>query len=115
MVKIPLSLNPDQQNPDQTDPDGPDSLDPGPLGSGSLGSGVPGRIPIMGAAAVAFGLLGIFTIGYIFVPLGLVCSIFALFLGQFPWAFIGFLLAVAGLLTSPLLLAALGIAWLIPW
>ena len=105
MVKIPLSLNPDQQNPDQTDPDGPDSL--GPDG--------PGGIPIMGAAAVAFGLLGIFTIGYIFVPLGIVCSIISLFLGQIPWAFIGFLLAVAGLLTSPVLLAALGIAWLIPW
>ncbi len=105
MVKIPLSLNPDQQDPDQTDPDGPDSL--GPDG--------PGGIPIMGAAAVAFGLLGIFTIGYIFVPLGIVCSIISLFLGQISWAFIGFLLAVAGLLTSPVLLAALGIAWLLPW
>ena len=105
MVKIPLGLNPDQQDSDQTDPDLPQSLRPdGPRG-----------IPIMGAAAVAFGLLGIFSIGYIFVPLGVVCSIISLFLGQISWAFIGFLLAVAGLLTSPVLLAALGIAWLIPW
>lgn len=105
MVKIPLSLNPDQQNPDQTDPDGPDSLSPDG----------PGRIPVMGAAAVAFGILGIFTKGYIFVPLGVVCSIISLFLGQISWAFVGFLLAAAGLLTSPVLLAFLGIAWLMPW
>ena len=110
MVKIPLSLNPDQQDPDQTDPDGPDSLRPD-----SLGPDGSGRIPIMGAAAVAFGILGIFTKGYIFVPLGVVCSIISLFLGQISWAFIGFLLAAAGLLTSPVLLAFLGIAWLIPW
>jgi len=107
MVKIPLSLNPDQQDPDQPAPDS--------LGSGSLGSDGPGRIPVMGGAAVAFGMLGIFSIGYVFVPLGILCSIIALFLGQIPWAFIGFLLAVAGLLTSPVLLAFLGIAWLIPW
>lgn len=105
MVKIPLSLNPDQQDPDQTDPDGPDSS----------GSGGPRGIPIMGAAAVAFGFLGIFSVGYIFVPLGIVCSIISLFLGQISWAFIGFLLAAAGLLTSPVLLAFLGIAWLLPW
>ena len=110
MVKIPLSLNPDQQDPDQADPDLPESLRPD-----SLGPDGPGGIPIIGAAAVAFGLLGIFTIGYIFVPLGIVCSVISLFLGQIPWAFIGFLLAVAGLLTSPVLLAALGIAWLLPW
>ncbi len=69
----------------------------------------------MGAAAVAFGILGIFTKGYIFVPLGVVCSVISLFLGQISWAFVGFLLATAGLLTSPVLLAFLGIAWLLPW
>ena len=100
MVKIPLSLRPKPPVPDQSDPDQPEGLE---------------GIPIIGAAAVAFGLLGIFTIGYIFVPLGIVCSIISLFLGQISWAFIGFLLAAAGLLTSPVLLAALGIAWLIPW
>ena len=100
MVKIPLSLDPDQQDPDPPDSLGPD----GPAG-----------IPIMGAAAIAFGILGIFSIGYVFVPLGFICSIISLFLGQISWAFIGFLLAVAGLLTSPVLLAFLGIAWLLPW
>ncbi len=105
MVKTPLSLNPDQPDTDQADPDGPDGL----------GRDEPGRIPIIGAAAVTFGILGIFTKGYIFVPLGVVCSIISLFLGQISWAFIGFLLATAGLLTSPVLLAFLGIAWLLPW
>lgn len=105
MVKIPLSLNPDQRDPDITDSNGPDSL--GPDG--------PGRIPIIGAAAVAFGILGIFTKGYIFVPLGVVCSIVSLFMGRISWAFIGLMLAAAGLLTSSVLLAALGIAWLLPW
>jgi hypothetical protein len=52
--------------------------------------------------------------GYIFVPLALICSIITLFLGQISWAFIGLLLTVAGLLTSPVLLGLLGIAWLIP-
>ncbi len=113
MVKIPLSLESDgldQQDPDQAGPDGPDGLDPD-----SLGPEGPGKIPIMGGAAVAFGVLGIFTKGYIFVPLGIVCSIISLFMGQIAWAFIGFLLATAGLLTSPVLLAFLGIAWLLPW
>lgn len=105
MVKMPLSLNPDQPDPDQTGSSGPG-------GSGPEG---PGRIPVIGAAAVSFGILGIFTKGYVFVPLGIICSIIALFMGQISWAFIGFLLATAGLLTSPVLLAFLGIAWLIPW
>jgi len=110
MVKMPLSLN--------TDPD-PDSGIEDLVQPGSGGAGTPKRdekrgIPVMGGAAVAFGILGIFTKGFIFVPLGVLCSLISLFLGQIPWAFIGFLLAVAGLLTSPVLLAALGIAWLMP-
>ncbi len=107
MAKIPLSLDPDAE--DQTDSELPESIKPG-----SLNQDGPGRIPIMGAAAVAFGILGIFTKGYIFVPLALLFSIISLFMKQIPWAFIGFLLTVAGLLTSPILLALLGIAWLLP-
>jgi len=40
----------------------------------------------MGAAAIALGLLGIFTKGYIFVPLAFICSLVALFLGHVSWA-----------------------------
>jgi hypothetical protein len=100
MVKIPLSLNPDQQDPNRTDPDSPQFQPPNG----------PGRIPVIGAAAIAFGILGIFTKGYIFVPLAMVASLIALFMGQISWAFIGLLLSVAGLLTSPVLLAILGIS-----
>jgi hypothetical protein len=108
MKKKSLSLNPD---PDSGDDDHPDTAGSAP---GPVGSQRPGGIPIIGAAAVAFGILGIFSMGYIFVPLALICSIITLFLGQISWAFIGLLLTVAGLLTSPVLLGLLGIAWLIP-
>ena len=39
------------------------------------------------------------------MPLAFICSLVALFLGHVSWAFVGLLLAVAGLLTSPVLLA----------
>jgi len=105
-----LSLNPDP-DPDSGDDDHPDTAGSAP---GPADFQRPGGIPIIGAAAVAFGILGIFSMGYIFVPLALICSIITLFLGQISWAFIGLLLTVAGLLTSPVLLGLLGIAWLIP-
>ncbi|MBT3305704.1 MAG: hypothetical protein HN377_04405 [Alphaproteobacteria bacterium] len=69
---------------------------------------------MMGVASIAFGLLGIFSIGYVFVPLAFICSMISLFIGQMSWAFIGLLLAVAGLLTSPVLLAILGLTYFLP-
>ena len=110
MKKMSLSLNPDP-DPDSGDDDHPDTAGSAP---GPADFQRPGGIPIIGASAVAFGILGIFSMGYIFVPLALICSIITLFLGQISWAFIGLLLTVAGLLTSPVLLGLLGIAWLIP-
>ena len=111
MTKRSLSLNPD------SDPDPDPESEPGPDSNGSPDIDVfpgrtrrPERKPIMGWAAVGFGLLGIFTNGTLFVPLGFLCSVVALFMGQAAWAFVGFLLAVAGLLPSPVLLALLGMA-----
>lgn len=110
MTKIPLSLNPnpdpdpDRESEPDSDPDenpGTETYPATPL--------APERKPLMGWAAVGFGILGIFTNGTIFVPLGFLCSVVALFMGQAAWAFVGFLLAVAGLLTSPVLLALLGL------
>ena len=110
MTKIPLSLNPDP------DPDPDKESEPGSDSNASPGTDaypatplVPEKKPIMGWAAVGFGILGIFTKGYIFVPLGFLCSVVALFMGQAAWALVGFLLAVIGLLTSPVLLALLGL------
>ena len=72
MVKIPLSLKPDRQDLERTDHD---SLQPVRL------DGLE-RISIIGGAAIVFGILGIFTKGYIFVPLAFICSLVALFLGH---------------------------------
>lgn len=101
----------------------PISLDPkGRQGGGSAPGKEqpPRRHPVMGYCAVGFGILGIFTHGYVFTPLGLVCSIIALFIGQASWAFLGLLLAFIGIVTSPMLLAMLGLGFVakylaVPW
>lgn len=68
--------------------------------------------PIAGYFAIALALLGIFTSGPIFVPLAFLASVIALFSGQIMWGIFGILLSFAGLLTSPILLGMLGLAWL---
>lgn len=68
-------------------------------------------MPVAGYFAIGLGLLGIFTTGYIFVPLALLASLIALFSGQIIWGIFGMLLTFAGLLTSPVLLTFLGLAW----
>ena len=96
MTKIPLSLNPDPE--------------PGNAGEGASGPAAGAeRKPVLGWLAIGFGLLGIFTNGTLFVPLAFICSMAALFFGQVAWAFGGFLLTVVGLLTSPVLVALLGL------
>jgi hypothetical protein len=72
----------------------------------------PDPAPVAGYLAVGLALLGIFTTGYIFVPLSFLASIIALFSGQILWGIFGVLLSFAGLLTSPVLLTFLGVAWL---
>ena len=109
MFKIPLSLKPKPPSPEQLESDQPAADQPATDQTGDQQG-----VPFMGAAAIALGILGIFTKGYIFVPLAFICSLVALFLGHVSWAFVGLLLAVAGLLTSPVLLAMIGISWLLP-
>ena len=70
--------------------------------------------PVMGYAAVAFGVLGIF-ISFWFTPFGFLCSVIALFLGQVVWAFLGLILAFIGVITSPILLATLGLGAIAAW
>ena len=65
-------------------------------------------VPVMGYFAVGFGALGIFTIGFVFMPLGLIFSIVALCLGQTVWGLAGLVLAVAGFITSPQLWLIVG-------
>ena len=64
--------------------------------------------PVMGYCAVSFGLLGIFTIGFVFMPVGLIFSIAAIFLRQSVWGLVGLILAVAGFITSPNLWLIIG-------
>jgi hypothetical protein len=70
---------------------------------------------LMGLFAIAFGLLGIFTYGVIFVPLGFLFSVLAFFWGQALWGVIGLLLTIMGLVTSPKLLFLIGIAAVAHW
>jgi len=92
MEQIPLSLDPNRQNTEH-----------------------PEKKPVIGQFAVVFGFLGIFTFGFIFVPLGFICSLIALFSGQAMWGFLGLMLNVMGLITSPKLLFLLGMGAFAMW
>lgn len=94
----------------------PLSLESSPNPGGGQGASVaprarPDNHPIMGYFAIGFGILGIFTHGWIFTPMGLLCSIIALFMGQVSWAVGGLFLSVIGVLTSPILLALIGLGF----
>lgn len=101
MTKFDLTLN---EEPDKT----------GQTASGPTAKTKPDQ-PIMGWFAILFGLLGVFNVGVIFIPLALICSIACIFVGQGTWAFVGFLLVIAGILTSPTVLALLGLGALAAW
>lgn len=65
--------------------------------------------PVMGYLAVGFGVASIFVSGLVFVPLSLLCSIAALFMGQVTWGVFGFLLAAVGFVTTPFFLLVVGL------
>jgi hypothetical protein len=64
--------------------------------------------PVIGYLAVICGVFAIFAWGIVFVPMGLAFSVAALIAGQGAWGFAGLVLSVIGLMTSPTLLALLG-------
>lgn len=74
-----------------------------------------GDLPLLGLFAVGFALLGIFTIGPVFVPLGLVLGIIALFIGQIGLGLLALFLAVIGIITSPTILTIIGAGALFAW
>lgn len=98
MSKIPLSLN---------SGDARAQFNAAAAGAAQRQAVAP-TTPVMGYCAVGFGLLGIFTIGFVFMPLGLIFSIAALFRGQSVWGLVGLMLAVAGFITSPKLWLIVG-------
>jgi len=65
--------------------------------------------PLSGYLAVGFGMLGIFGPAFIFTPLGLLFSLIALFRGQGAWGFVGLLLAIGGILSSPIFMGIIGL------
>jgi hypothetical protein len=62
-----------------------------------------------GLVSLTLGIISIFYMSPVFVPLAIVVGIVALFKKQFLWGILGILCAVIGFVTSPILLAALGL------
>lgn len=73
------------------------------------------KLPLLGWFAVGFAVLGIFTYAPLFVPLGLVLGIIALFIGQIGLGITAVLLSIVGVLTSPTLMIMLGLGALGAW
>lgn len=76
--------------------------------SAPKGTPQPAPTPVSGWLSVVFGLLSIFGPAFLFTPLGVLVSIIAIFRGQAGLGFLGLLLSVAGVLTSPILMGLLG-------
>jgi len=70
--------------------------------------------PMMGWAAVIFGVIGI-PFSAVFTLIGLICSVIALFIGQIGWGLFGLMLAVFGIVTSPFLMSLIGIGAIATW
>jgi len=86
--------------------------------SGASGVAQPprdGNLPLLGLFAVGFALLGIFPVGPVFVPLGLVLGIIALFIGQIGLGLLALFLSVIGIVTSPTFLAVVGMGAFFAW
>jgi len=62
-----------------------------------------------GLVSFFLGVISIFYLSPVFVPLAIVVGIVALFKKQFLWGLLGIFCAFIGFLTSPILLAALGL------
>jgi hypothetical protein len=62
-----------------------------------------------GLTSFILGIISIFYMSPIFVPLAILTGIVALFKRQFLWGILGLICAFIGFITSPILLAALGL------
>ena len=68
-----------------------------------------------GLGSIICGVLGIFFYGVVFVPLGAIMAIIAIFKGQVALGIIGLVLAVIGFLSSPVIWGLLGMGAVITW
>ena len=70
--------------------------------------------PYMGYAGVILGIVGIF-FSAIFTVIGFVCAVIALFMGQFSLGVIGLFIALAGIVTSPIIMGMIGLSTILAW
>jgi accessory gene regulator protein AgrB len=63
----------------------------------------------LGIASFIFGLISIFILSPIFVPLAVIVGTIAVIKKQYSWGILGLVCAVIGFLTSPILLGLLGL------
>ena len=73
------------------------------------------KLPLLGLFAVGFAALGIFTFAPVFVPLGLILGIIALFIGQIGLGIGAIFLSIIAILTSPTIMAAVGLGAFLAW
>lgn len=71
------------------------------------------KTPIFSIFGICCGFLGIFTLGFVFIPLGFLFTLFGLLRGEFLFAVISGGINVVGFLTSPVLVAMLGLSVLL--
>lgn len=66
------------------------------------------KTPVFSFFGICCGILGIFTLGFIFVPLGLLFTLIGLLRGEFLVGTISGVINVIGFFTSPVLMALIG-------
>lgn len=62
---------------------------------------------MLGILGTVFGILGIFTFGLIFVPLGLLCTLFSFFKGEILLGIVSLAVNVVAVFVSPTIWIAL--------
>jgi hypothetical protein len=64
----------------------------------------------LGIASFVFGILSIFILAPLFVPLAMILGIIAVIKKQLLWGILGMVCALAGIATSPIFLGLMGLA-----
>jgi hypothetical protein len=64
----------------------------------------------LGIASFIFGLISIFFLSPVFVPIALIFGVIAVVKNQLAWGITGLICALIGFMTSPILLAIFGLA-----
>lgn len=65
---------------------------------------------MFGIMGSLFGVLGIFTFGLVFIPIGILCTLFAFFKGQILIGIVSLVVNIFAAILSPAFLTALSLA-----